>query len=65
MYGAQLVAYTLMLIGPPGVAGDPKAVSEPGRLLLLIISLVAALTLGLILGRWIYQPSSGDPDAGD
>ena len=65
MSAALVVTYTLLLIGPPGVAGDPKAVSEPGRLLLLIISLVAALTLGLILGRWIYQPSSGDPDSGD
>ena len=54
MQGAALL--TLLLVGPAGRAGDPEAVSEPGRRLLLIISLAAPAALGLMLGRWIYQP---------
>ena len=63
MYGAALL--TLLLVGPAGLAGGPDAVSEPGRLLLFIISLATAATLGLMLGRWIYQPPPGNPDSGD
>ena len=60
MYGAALL--TLLLIGPPGLTSDPRPVSEPGMGLVFIMSMLAALTLGVILGRWIYQPSpEADP----
>ena len=54
MYGVALL--TLVLIGPPGLTSDPRPVSEPGMGLVFIMSMLAALMLGVILGRWIYQP---------
>ena len=60
MYAAQLLSSTLLLNGPPTLAGDPRPVSEPGLVFVLMMSLAAALTLGVILGRWIYQPAAGE-----
>ena len=62
MYGALVVTYTLLLIGPPGLTSDPRPVSEPGMGFVFIMSMLAALTLGVILGRWIYQPSAEETE---
>ena len=61
MYAPLIVAYTLLLIGPPGLTSGQHPVSEPGQTLVFIMSMAAALTLGIILGRWIYQPSTKEP----
>ena len=61
MYAPLIVAYTLLLIGPPGLTSGQHPVSEQGQTLVFIMSVVAALALGIILGRWIYQPSTKEP----
>ena len=49
MYAPLIVAYTLLLIGPPGLTSGQHPVSEQGQTLVFIMSIVAALALGIIL----------------
>ena len=61
MYAPLIVTYTLLLIGPPGLTSGQHPVSKQGQTLVFIMSMVAALALGIILCRWIYQPSTKEP----
>ena len=65
MYGALVVTYALLLIGPASLAGGYRPTNSNGLLMVLMMSLAAAVALGLILGRWIYQRPAKDPDAAD
>ena len=65
MYAALVVTYTLLLIGPASLAGGYRPANSTGLLMVLMMSLAAAVVLGLLLGRWIYQPPQKDPAATD
>ena len=64
MYGS-LIVYALTLIGPAALAGGYRPETRGGLMVVIIMSLAAALTLGVLLGRWLSQrPSSGPEEGG-
>ena len=65
MYAALVVAHTLLLLGPAALSGGERPATKAGLLLVLMMTLAAAATLGLILGRWIYHHPPEDPGAAD
>ena len=65
MYATLVVTYALLLIGPASLAGGYRPTNSNGLLMVLMMSLAAAVVLGLILGRWIYQRPPKDPESAD
>ena len=59
MYGSLIVAQALTLIGPATLMGGYSPETKGGLMVVLVMSLLAAVTLGVLLGRWIYQPAGG------
>lgn len=60
----SLVVYALALIGPAALAGGYRPETRGGLMIVLIMSLAAALTLGMLLGRWLSQRPSGETGKG-
>ena len=56
MYGSLIVTHALALIGPATLMGGYSPATKGGLMVVLVLSLLAAVTLGVLLGRWIYQP---------
>ena len=64
MYGS-LIVYALTLIGPAALAGGYRPETKGGLMVLLLMSLAAALALGVLLGRWWSQrPDAGTEEGG-
>ena len=59
MYGSLLVTQALTLLGPAALMGGYSPETKGGLMVVLLLSLLAAVTLGVLLGRWIYQPAGG------
>jgi len=64
MYGSLIVTQALTLIGPATLMGGYSPATKGGLMVVLVMSLLAAVTLGVLLGRWIYQPAGGATDEG-
>ena len=64
MYGS-LIVYALTLIGPAALAGGYRPETRGGLMVVLVMSLAAALTLGMLLGRWLSQRASGETGEGE
>ena len=64
MYGSLIVTYALALIGPAALAGGYRPETKAGLLVVLMMSLAAAVTLGVLLGRWLSQRPSGGAGEG-
>lgn len=56
MYGSLIVTQALTLIGPATLMGGYSPETKGGLMVVLVMSLLAAVTLGVLLGRWLYQP---------
>ena len=65
MYGSLIVTHALALIGPATLMGGYSPATKGGLLLVLVMSLLAAVTLGVLLGRWIYQSAGGATGEGE
>lgn len=61
----SLIVYALTLIGPAAVAGGYRPATRGGLMVVLVMSLAAALTLGVLLGRWLSQRASGETGEGE
>lgn len=65
MYGSLLATYAVTLIGPATLMGGYRPETKGGLMVVLVMSLLAAVTLGVLLGRWIYQPPGGETGEGE
>ena len=59
MYGSLIVTQAVTLIGPATLMGGYSPETKGGLMVVLVMSLLAAVTLGVLLGRWLYQPPGG------
>ena len=64
MYGSLIAAHAVTLLGPATLMGGYSPETKAGLLMVLLMSLAAAATLGVLLGRWIYRPSAGETGEG-
>ena len=64
MYGSLLVTQALTLLGPATLMGGYRPETKAGLLMVLLMSLAAATTLGVLLGRWMYRPPTGETGEG-
>ena len=61
----SLIVYALTLIGPAALAGGYRPETRGGLMVVLVMSLAAAVTLGMLLGRWLSRRPSSGPREGE
>lgn len=65
MHSSFLVIQALTLIGPATLMSGYSPETKGGLMVVLLMSLLAAVTLGVLLGRWLYQPPGGAAGEGE